>query len=344
MAKYLKLALALLFVLGCGGSTEIDGPGMSLDFPHGTIEDSVLEDDLVEVSLEDEGDEESYYRVRSGDVLHLSLVGEQEMDRDVPVGPDGRISYHMAHDIMAAGKTFDELRAAINAKLTTHYKEPNVSITGKAYTGNTATVLGMVRKPGPHIVRSDTRLLDLLALAGDIRSSYSPYHNVQPELPDLKRAFLLRKNRFVQVSFEALLSNVEEDVARNNIRVRAGDRIYIPTSSIIENKIIVLGEVTKPQVLRFQKNISLLEAVGEAGGMRNTAWERRAIVVRGSLRHPKIMMTNLRKIELGQAVDIPLESGDVVFVPKHALAKSSEVVQMIIPMLNAAESVDRLSN
>src|SRR5581483_8561115 len=49
----------------------------------------------------------------SGDVLSISLFdsgGPREAWPNVIVGPDGRISYLEARDVMAAGYTIDELR------------------------------------------------------------------------------------------------------------------------------------------------------------------------------------------------------------------------------------------
>lgn len=274
------------------------------------------------------------YRIRTGNVLTISILGEPEMTRSIPVGPDGRISYYVAHDVVAAGRTFEELREQLRRRLLTHFKAPEVAVFGEAYKGNTVTVLGTVAKPGEYMVRSDTRLLDVLAMAGGIaRRAYWASQGVTVELPDLRRAFLLRGAYFVEVNFTDLLSDSEEAVARSNVRVLAGDRIYLPSSTSLDNRVIVLGEVRNPRVIRFQRDISFLEAVADAGGAVPSAWEKRAFVVRGSLSRPTVIPVNMRQVAIGATPDVSLRSGDIVYLPKTALGKASEIARQVLPLL-----------
>src|SRR5512137_2072614 len=46
-----------------------------------------------------------------GDLLNISLYDVPDTERqDVPVGPDGRITFLQARDVIATGLTIDELR------------------------------------------------------------------------------------------------------------------------------------------------------------------------------------------------------------------------------------------
>jgi polysaccharide export outer membrane protein len=281
------------------------------------------------------------YRIRTGDVLTISVLGEPDMTRTMPVGPEGRISYYIAHSVVAAGRTFEELRNLLAERLRVHFKQPQLTVSGHEYKGNTAAVLGFVGRPGQYVVRSDTRLLDVIAMAGGVakgRSLTGAYEGI--ELADMRNAFVLRDDAFVDVDFEALFSKDGEKVAVNNVPILAGDRVYIPSSSSLDNKVFVLGEVNRPRVFRFQRDVSLLEAIAEAGGVTDTAWERRAFVVRGSLKRPSVIPVDLRKLTVGAAPDVALRSGDIVFVPKTALGKLEEVTRQILPFLQSANAVD----
>ena len=276
------------------------------------------------------------YRIRTGDVLTISVMGEPDMTETLPVGPDGRISYYVANDLVAAGRTFEELRTEIEERLRSHFKDPKVTAIGKEYKGNTVTVLGQVRNPGGYVVRMDTRLLDVIAMAGGIaRSPYGGGAYGVFELANLRGAFLLRGDRFVDADFEGLFSEDEQLVSYNNVYIQAGDRVYIPSAVALENKVMVLGEVVRPMVVRFQRDISVLEAVAEAGGAKESAWERRAFIVRGSLRRPTLLPVNLRELATGGAPDVPLRPGDVVYVPKTALGKAAEIADQIYPLLRS---------
>jgi polysaccharide export outer membrane protein len=284
------------------------------------------------------------YRIRTGDVLTISVLGESDMTQTTPVGPDGRISYYVAHSVLAAGRTFDELREELRERLRVHFKDPQLTVAGHEFKGNTASVLGFVAKPGQYVVRSDTRLLDLIALAGGVshaRHAYGTYEGA--ELADLTRAFVLRDDEFLDVDFVRLFSDVQDEVADNNVPILAGDRVYIPSSSALENKVFVLGEVVRPRVFRFQRDVSLLEAVAEAGGVTTKAWERRAFVVRGSLTRPEVLPVNLRRVVVGRAPDVPLRSGDIVFVPKTALGKFDEVARQLLPFLQSVRETQAIT-
>ncbi len=329
-------------------------PGCKDEREYGILypEEALVEEAAVEVTdaAEAEGAaaaveepaEPEPYQIRTGDVLTISVFGEPEMTQTFPVGPDGRISYYVANDITAAGLTFKELREEITEGLLEHFKDPRVSVVGNAYKGNTVYILGQVRRPGEYIIRSDTRLLDVVAMAGGIARSVRSYAGRADviELADLSRAFLLRASAFVAVDFQALFSDSERKVAASNVPVRAGDRIYIPSASAQERKVLVLGEVTRPMVVRYQRSISLLEALAEAGDVKKTARDRNAFVVRGSLISPVVYRINIRSVSTGLAKNVILESGDIVYVPKTALAKASEIADQIYPLLRDVETAD----
>jgi polysaccharide export outer membrane protein len=285
------------------------------------------------------------YRIRTGDVLTIAVLGEPEMTRTMPVGPDGRLSYYVAHSVVAAGRTFEELRAELTERLRVHFKNPQVTVSGHEYKGNTAAVLGYVGRPGQYVVRSDTRLLDLIAMAGGVSPSRQRFGDFAGlELADLRRAYLLRGEDFVNVKFDRLFSDDGDDVARNNVPILAGDRVYIPSSSALENKVVVLGEVARPRVFRFQRDVSLLEAIAEAGGIKSSARERRAFVVRGSLKNPEVYPIDVRRAATGLIKDMQLRSGDIVYVPKSVLGKLEEVTRQVLPLLQSVDYTNDINN
>jgi len=337
--------LLAVFLAGCGKEEEADvlGPGVDLAAP--LPMEAADEAAPAAATILPLPPRHGPYRIRTGDVLTISVLGEPEMTRTIPVGPDGRLSYYVAHNVMAAGRTFDELRAELNERLRVHFKTPQVTVSGHEYKGNTAAVLGFVGRPGQYVVRSDTRLLDLIAMAGGVSPAKQRYGNFEGlELADLRRAYLLRGDEFVRVKFELLFSDDGDEVARNNVPILAGDRVYIPSSSALENKVVVLGEVARPRVFRFQRDVSLLEAIAEAGGIKPSARERRAFVVRGSLESPKVYPIDVRKVAYGVTKDMQLRSGDIVFVPKSALGKLEEVTRQVLPLLQGIDYVDNVNS
>ncbi len=66
----------------------------------------------------------------AGDVLTFALYGEPLLTRtEVSIGPDGRISYLEAQDVLAAGLSVDELRSKFDEELGKFRRSPRTIIT-----------------------------------------------------------------------------------------------------------------------------------------------------------------------------------------------------------------------
>src|SRR5207245_5889613 len=71
-----------------------------------------------------------------GDTLNLVLLNPDMPETartEVPVGPDGRITFLQARDVTAIGLTVDELKAKLDEALSKFYQNPRTVITPVAY-------------------------------------------------------------------------------------------------------------------------------------------------------------------------------------------------------------------
>src|SRR5690606_32170938 len=91
---------------------------------------------------------ESAYRIRTGDILGVVVYGEPTLSFDVPVLPDGTISYPFAGTMHVVGMTAEELAGRIAESLSDVVRVPVVSVTVKPGQGPYVLVLGEVRQPG----------------------------------------------------------------------------------------------------------------------------------------------------------------------------------------------------
>ncbi len=290
-------------------------------------------------------DRPELYRARPGDVLLIELLGEDKMSRKVKVGPDGRLTYYIARGIQASGRTFDHIRRDIAHRLRAHYKNPQIAVSGISYRGNTVSVLGVVGKPGLYEITSSTRLLDVIAQAGGIPVTWKIGATSvgTEEIADYRKSYVMRGGEFLDVDFVALFRGTKSEVVGNNALLRPGDRVNIPAAAGGGSKVMVLGEVARPGVVRYANSISFLEAIAEAGGVKASAWERKAFIVRGSMDRPKVMAVNARAVATGRSRDVELQRGDVVFLPKHALGKMSEVTRQLVPLMIGAAATDHVT-
>lgn len=107
------------------------------------------------------------YRLHAGDKLEISVWKEEEMQRPtLVVSPDGRVSFPLAGQIMAAGKTVAEIRQEIETRLKKYIPDPVVTVGVAEVGGNVAYVIGQVAKPGLLVMNPQINVLQALSLAG----------------------------------------------------------------------------------------------------------------------------------------------------------------------------------
>jgi polysaccharide export outer membrane protein len=114
------------------------------------------------------------YKLGPEDQIRVSVWENKELTLDLVVRPDGKISMPLIQDVTAEGATATELAALIQRKLTAYIKEPQVSVIVLQVNAPKYFVIGNVAKPGTYSLRSDTSVLQALALAGGFTQFASP--------------------------------------------------------------------------------------------------------------------------------------------------------------------------
>ena len=158
------------------------------------------------------------YRLGVGDQLTISVYGEDQSLRVVPVDPSGRITYALVGTVQAAGRTIDELRADLQARISRELRHGIVTVVPARYGSQTFTILGLVSRPGTYPIVGRMRVLDAIGTAGGLRSGY--FRNSTVDLFDLRHATLLRRGETVPVDFEALITQGD---ASHNVGLQSGD-------------------------------------------------------------------------------------------------------------------------
>ncbi len=116
------------------------------------------------------------YRVQPGDVLQVEVLEDPDLSRQALVLPDGRIAFPLIGTLPVAGRTLDQINAALAAAL-----EPNFAVRPSVFTSLaslrpdaeeeldptiTIYVLGEVPTPGPRQVPPGTHVLQLFSDMG----------------------------------------------------------------------------------------------------------------------------------------------------------------------------------
>ena len=264
------------------------------------------------------------YRLGAGDVLSIQFYGRPELTRpQVTVAPDGTVSYLSATGVEVRGKTIEEARRAIEATLTTYYRNPKVIVTPIQLVSKNYTIMGMVKDSGVFPLEQPITLIEALARSGGTVSGLFDRRYV--DLADLGRSFILRDGKRLPVNFGKLM--LEGDMSQN-VALAPGD--YIQVASALSNDYYVLGSVRKPGREGFTEGASVVAGIAKRLGFLETAYRERVIVVRGSMVQPEVLVVNVDAILKGSEKDFPLMPKDIVYVSNRPWRKVEEVLDSAV--------------
>lgn len=254
------------------------------------------------------------------DLLDISVWNHKDLDRLVPIRPDGKISYPLIGDVQASGLTVVELRDNMTEKLSEFIKNPQVAVIVKEFNSKKIYLLGQITRPGLYRLKSEATLLEGLSMAGGLTRD-----------ADLDGAYVSRGNAALPVDFRRLL--VRGDMSQNII-LEPNDVIYVP--NVLENRIYVLGEVRSPGAFEIRGELYIVEAISRAGDFTIGAVKDEVKIIRGDLREPEIMTVNMKEVLKGDLTrNVRLKPGDIVYVPPTGLTQWNRFVEQLLPTIIA---------
>ena len=168
------------------------------------------------------------YRINGGDLLHISVYGEQNLDKDVPVQPDGGVAFPLVGNLNARGMTLKELQGKIADNLRESQYFPNltdneVTVSMVKATGNSVSVVGQVKAPGTFAYDTQLDVMQALSLAGGLT----------PFASKSKIKILRRDQAGTQTAILFDYSDVEDgEQLEKNILLRGGDVVVVPQAGL----------------------------------------------------------------------------------------------------------------
>ena len=266
------------------------------------------------------------YVMTPGDVVRLRIASVDPLDvPELMVDGMGRLHVPLAGDVVVGGLGISEAERRIEDELKVYDRLAHVSLLVTNPAGHRAIVIGAVAKPGVYELKPDARLAEVVALAGGfkVHEGDDEFH----EMADLAGARLVRGGVTVAVSFGRAL----EGDPRHNVRLRPGDILYVPPER--GGRVVILGEVQAPKAIPFRQGLRLTEVLARAGGTTKDADAADVRVVRGPLSRPKVYRADIKALIAGEAGDVVLAPGDIVFVTEHWFATAAEIVNRLTPAL-----------
>ena len=267
-----------------------------------------------------------------GDVVQLTTVSAKTQKFDgLIVDAMGQLHVPLAGDIQVGGMSLSQAERAVERGLRQYDRFARANLIITTLDGHSAVAVGAVEKPGRVKVSPGLRLADLVAEAGGPMIAES--HRVPTLLGDMELARLVRDGEALPVNLPLAM----QGDPKHNIRIRSGDQLYVPP--VTGRAIMVLGDVGEPQPIAYRNGLRLTEALAHAGGINTARGDRKDIrIVRGPLSEPRVYTANLKALTSGDATDVELAPGDIIYVTKSWYASTADVLDALSPVLSLANS------
>ncbi len=269
------------------------------------------------------------YRLDSGDVLQITFWRGTESEKvDVPVRPDGKISFGYVEDLDVRGLTPTELDRILTRRLEKYIRHPRIDVIVQEHNSKSVTILGAVGQrsgtgPGQYKLKGRARLSEMLSEAGGPK-------------PDANlRDVRVRRKNSQSITVNLYKAITQGDVSQDII-LDSGDVVYVPAVSKESNRVYVFGEVQRPGAYTFEgSDMRVFDAIAQAGGYTEFGKPALTKVVRGDISRPEVIDADLKAlIEKGDFTqNVALANGDLVYVPRSGWGDANQFFKRVAPIM-----------
>ena len=293
--------------------------------------------------------------IRPGDTLGLMIwenvddgllagLGQSSTQlQQLQVDSAGYIFVPYAGRVQAAGRSPEQLRQAITARLENQTPDPQVTVTRVAGDGATVSVMGKVFGQGVYPIERPTRTLSsMLAQASGV--------NIEPEVAVIT---VKRGRETGKVWLSDLYFNPSYDIA-----LRPGDVILVEEDQRNFTALGAFGQQTK--VPLGNEQISAVEAVAMVGGLQtNTADPTGVFVLRdeparvasavlgqpiSGTQRMAYVLDLTRPNGLFLARDFLVRDGDTIYVTEAPYVQWQKILGAITGSASSINSLENIGN
>jgi polysaccharide export outer membrane protein len=159
------------------------------------------------------------YEIGAGDILGITTWKELDFTREeVLVRLDGKITFPLLNDVLAAGLTTMDLKRVIENGLKDYISNPVVTVNVRQPLSKRFYILGEVRRTGEYPLVKHLTVLQAFALAGGFT-----------EWASKKEIILLRqengKEKIYRINYKEITKG--KDLSQN-IKLKPDDTIIVP--------------------------------------------------------------------------------------------------------------------
>src|SRR5260370_23573925 len=305
--------------------------------PVDTVQDTTRLDALYRARTH--GDTVADYPIGPGDIVQISVPPIDELrERTVRVEADGSISLPMLGALQAGGLTEKQLRAELTERLKTYMYKPEGDVFVKEYRSRQVAVIGLVNNPVPETLTSPNEtVLDMMTGAGGLTATAADeiilmpaeenkqqaigriaevsangadpatalHNGVAPSEASASREAAFKRgelNALLRQNSHPLIIGLKSTALTGggtylNMPVRPGDVIVVPGGG----DVMVVGWVHRPGYFKVGSGLTVMGAIGAAGGPMYAAHTDDVTLIRSTPKGSKAgVPLKLKKISQGK--------------------------------------------
>lgn len=244
-------------------------------------------------------------KISSGDLLEITMFENPDLSGRFRVDENGDISVPLIGRVDVRGDTAEEAAAKIEKRFVDAQilqpAESHATVFISEYATQGITLNGEVKSPGVYPALGVRMLNDLIAAAGGLSVAAAT-----------KVVITHRDDPGHQETVDYNPSALKPVIP--NVQLFPGDSVFVPKAGIV----YVIGNVNRAggYVLDSQRTLTVEEAMALAGGGAHAAALKRVQLVRTLDDGRKEAITiPVNLIYKGQAPDVALKDGDILYVP-----------------------------
>lgn len=205
---YLSLLLWCLSLAGCASMVKPPtGQGFApLPAPNEPLDESV-----------------GPYTMQAGDLIDIKFYYNPELNDQVKVRPDGKISLQLIDEVSVTGLTPVQLDNALTERYKAKLSKADIAVIVKEFAGQKVYVGGEVNAPGVVPIMSNQTSLQTILMAGGVKNT-----------AEMRSVVIIRYQGTNRPLFFVidLQQNLTPSSPANDILLRPYDIVFVPKSTI----------------------------------------------------------------------------------------------------------------
>ena len=280
------------------------------------------------------------YRLGPGDVLDVRVWGQPDLYSTPEIDEEGNISSlpFVEEPIPAKCRTEFDVQKSITEAYAKYLVKPRVSVKiAERKSRAPVTVYGAVYAPKQIATIRRLQLHEVIASSGGFTANAGAVIQVihtQPEMcpePGPETSTNQTVSDIGKIT-QYKINDLRAGIDAGDPFIRPGDIVFVAEGE----PVYITGLVYSPSTLIIKEQITLLRAVGMAGGLQRLANAKEVHILRqrsGNV-SPDDIKVNFEAIRKGQEPDVALQAYDVVDVREVGIFSSKKLADIFagLPM------------